>query len=52
VVDHREPRFLDPTISADRSFMFVESAVLPLADAPDLVDMLMLFVDFRSKLDH
>jgi len=53
VVDHRQPRFLRPEyIGPHRSFMFVESAVLPLGDTSDRVDMLMLFADFRSKLGH
>jgi hypothetical protein len=30
--------------------MFIESAVLPLGADPGRVDMLMLFVDFLSKL--
>jgi hypothetical protein len=51
VVDNRQPRFLRPNyIGPHRSFMFVESAVLPLGDTPERVAMLMLFVDFRSKL--
>jgi hypothetical protein len=50
VVDNRAPRFLRPNyIGPHRTFMFVESAVLPLGDDPDRVEMLMLFVDFRSK---
>jgi hypothetical protein len=32
--------------------MLVESAVLPLGDDEDRVDMLMLFVDFRSKIER
>jgi len=53
VVDNRAPRFLRPNyIGPHRSFMFVESAVLPLGDTPDRVDMLMLFVDFRSKIER
>ena len=53
VVDSRQPRFLRPNyIGPHRSFLFVESAVLPLGDAQERVDMLMLFVDFRSKLEH
>lgn len=50
VVENRQPRFLRPNyIGPHRAFMFVESAVLPLGDTADRVDMLMLFVDFRSK---
>jgi hypothetical protein len=50
VVDNRAPRFLRPNyIGPHRTFMFVESAVLPLGDDPDRVEMLMLFADFRSK---
>jgi hypothetical protein len=50
VVENRKPRFLRPNyVGPHRSFMFVESAVLPLGDTADRVDMLMLFVDFRSK---
>jgi hypothetical protein len=53
VVDNRQPRFLRPNyIGPHRTFMFVESAVLPLGDAQDRVDMLMIFVDFRSKLER
>jgi len=51
VVDSRRPRFLRPDyVGPHRSFLFVESAVLPLGDAQERIDMLMLFVDFRSKL--
>jgi hypothetical protein len=50
VVDNRAPRFLRPNyIGPHRTFMFLESAVLPLGDDPDRVEMLMLFADFRSK---
>jgi hypothetical protein len=51
VVQNREPRFIRPNyIGPHKTFMFIESAVLPLGDDPGQVDMLMLFVDFLSKL--
>jgi len=53
VVENRQPRFVRPNyIGPHRSFMLVESAVLPLGDDDDRVDMLMLFVDFRSKIER
>jgi hypothetical protein len=51
VVENRAPRFIRPNyVGPHRHFMFIESAVLPLGDAPGRVDMLMLFVDFISKV--
>lgn len=50
VVEHREPRFLRPSnVGPHREFLFIESAVLPLGDSPDRVDMQMVFAEFRSK---
>jgi len=51
VVENRAPRFIRPTyVGPHRHFMFIESAVLPLGDSAERVDMLMLFVDFISKV--
>ena len=51
VVENRTPRFIRPNyVGPHRQFMFIESAVLPLGDSPDRIDMLMLFVDFLSKV--
>lgn len=51
VVEHKEPRFIRPNyVGPHRHFMFIESAVLPLGRDPDKVEMLMLFVDFLSKV--
>ena len=51
VVENRAPRFIRPNyVGPHHDFMFIESAVLPLGDDPDQVDMLMLFVDFLSKV--
>jgi hypothetical protein len=50
VVENRVPRFMRPNyVGPHKEFMFIESAVLPLGDDPERVDMLMLFVDFISK---
>jgi hypothetical protein len=51
VVENREPRFIRPNyVGPHKQFLFIESAVLPLGNDPDRVDMLMLFVDFLSKV--
>jgi hypothetical protein len=51
VVENRLPRFIRPNyVGPHRQFMFIESAVLPLGAGPERVDMLMLFVDFLSKV--
>lgn len=51
VVENRLPRFIRPNyVGPHREFMFIESAVLPLGADPARVDMLMLFVDFLSKV--
>jgi hypothetical protein len=51
VVENREPRFIRPNyVGPHRQFMFIESAVLPLGQNPARVEMLMLFVDFLSKV--
>jgi hypothetical protein len=51
VVENRRPRFIRPNyVGPHRQFLFIESAVLPLGQDPERVDMLMLFVDFLSKL--
>jgi hypothetical protein len=51
VVENRAPRFIRPNyVGPHREFMFIESAVLPLGPDPDRVEMLMLFVDFLSKV--
>lgn len=51
VVENRRPRFIRPNyVGPHREFMFIESAVLPLGPDPEHVDMLMLFVDFLSKV--
>ena len=50
VVEHRTPRFIRPNyVGPHKSFLFIESAVLPLGVDPQRVEMLMLFVDFISK---
>ena len=49
VVENRLPRFIRPNyVGPHKEFMFIESAVLPLGEDPQRVDMLMLFVDFLS----
>jgi hypothetical protein len=51
VVENREPRFIRPNyVGPHKQFLFIESAVLPLGADPERVDMLMLFVDFLSKV--
>ena len=51
VVENRAPRFIRPNyVGPHRQFMFIESAVLPLGPDPERVEMLMLFVDFLSKV--
>jgi hypothetical protein len=51
VVENGEPRFIRPNyVGPHHQFMFIESAVLPLGDDPERVEMLMLFVDFLSKV--
>jgi len=51
VVENRAPRFIRPNyVGPHRHFMFIESAVLPLGSTDDRVEMLMLFVDFLSKV--
>jgi len=51
VAQNRAPRFIRPNyVGPHKTFMVIESAVLPLGDDPERVDMLMLFVDFLSKL--
>jgi hypothetical protein len=51
VVENLAPRFIRPNyVGPHRQFMFIESAVLPLGRDPDRVEMLMLFVDFLSKV--
>jgi len=48
---NRLPRFIRPNyVGPHKQFLFIESAVLPLGTDPERVDMLMLFVDFLSKV--
>jgi hypothetical protein len=51
VVENRAPRFIRPTyVGPHKEFMFIEAAILPLGADPARVDMLMIFVDFISKV--
>ena len=51
VVENRAPRFIRPNyVGPHKQFLFIESAVLPLGREPERVEMLMLFVDFLSKV--
>jgi hypothetical protein len=51
VVENQQPRFIRPTyIGPNKEFKFVEAAILPLGPDGKIIDMLMIFVDFVSKV--
>jgi len=51
VVEHRAPRFYRPAyLGPYKEFKFIESAQLPLGGDDSTVDMMMVFVDFLTKV--
>jgi hypothetical protein len=53
VLEHRAPRFFRPAyVGPYKNFKFIESALLPLGPDPETIDMMMVFVDFLSKVER